>query len=307
MKYEIMLKMVFMLLSRSRVTATEFAQRFSICRRSVMRYLTAIELAGVPLYVNYGCNGGYSVADTYKIPTSFFSVKEYDSMLAALIAVESEVPSNELKTVIDKLKSSSRRENEGAILSSDSLIIDSSPWCNTAEYKNILLLLERTVADRNIIEIIYQDRVGATTKRKVEPHTLIFKQGVWYLYGYCHTRSEFRLFKVMRISSATVTDSVFTRRAIDGICSALNFSVAQDLIDVEFEVDESISEEIEEWLGVGNVIRKNGKIYAQAKADNGRGFISKIMGFDGKLKVIKPNGLKEKIKKTCENMLQSLV
>ena len=39
MKYQIMVEMLFMLLARKKVTAREFAQRFSISKRTVFRYL----------------------------------------------------------------------------------------------------------------------------------------------------------------------------------------------------------------------------------------------------------------------------
>ncbi len=48
--------------------------------------------------------------------------------------------------------------------------------------------------------------------RRVEPHGLVCKAGVWYLVAYCQMRRDFRTFKVARIEDVVVRDETTTPR-----------------------------------------------------------------------------------------------
>ena len=54
MKYELMLKILYLLLSKKKVSAAYIARRFEISTRTAFRYLTAISLANIPLIAEPG-------------------------------------------------------------------------------------------------------------------------------------------------------------------------------------------------------------------------------------------------------------
>ena len=49
------------------------------------------------------------------------------------------------------------------------------------------------------------------TRRRVDPYHLIFKDGFWYLVGFCHWRGEERLFRVDRIRHIHILNEKFTQ------------------------------------------------------------------------------------------------
>jgi predicted DNA-binding transcriptional regulator YafY len=57
MKYEIMLKILFELLSKKCVKANYLANKFDVSERSIHRYINCLEYAGVPIYTLRGSNG----------------------------------------------------------------------------------------------------------------------------------------------------------------------------------------------------------------------------------------------------------
>ena len=65
MKHEIMIRILFILLARNKVSASEIATRFEISRRTVYRYIDTLCLANVPILVDRGANGGFYIADSY--------------------------------------------------------------------------------------------------------------------------------------------------------------------------------------------------------------------------------------------------
>ena len=56
---------------------------------------------------------------------------------------------------------------------------------------------------------------GYIGRRTIEPHLLIYKQNIWYVYAWCRKRSAFRLFKIGRIRSARATGEKFEKRPFD--------------------------------------------------------------------------------------------
>lgn len=55
------------------------------------------------------------------------------------------------------------------------------------------------------IEIIYRKlNTDEVTERIVDPYRLTFYEGVWYMYGYCHLRGDYRWFALDRIERLRV-------------------------------------------------------------------------------------------------------
>ncbi len=68
------------------------------------------------------------------------------------------------------------------------------------------------------------DRLGNPTKRGVEAQGLFGSTHGWYLIGWCRMRDGGRMFRLDRISAATVTDEKIPERDVD------------EVLDVPFDV-----------------------------------------------------------------------
>ena len=66
MKNQILIDILFLLLSREKVSAKYIAEKFNISTRSVYRYIDELSIP-VPIYNIRGRNGGYTISDTFKI------------------------------------------------------------------------------------------------------------------------------------------------------------------------------------------------------------------------------------------------
>ena len=306
MKYEIMLKILFELLAKKCVKANYLAEKFEVSVRSIHRYITCLELAGVPIYTVRGNNGGFAIIDTYKLSSTFMTVSEFEQTINALTAITESVPNKSLTSVISKLKAVVKNEYSGFDIKSGNLIIDAGPWGDTVGYKSKLTVIQKSIEERKVLSIRYHDRNGDVTERNVEPHVIVFKQGLWYVYAYCRLRQDFRFFKTGRIEQANMLDEQFSRREMKNSDLPLNFwennVISQD---VTLEIDKSVLSDVEEWLGIENVSEKNGKFIAEAKLPFDNGLASKIMSFGSGIKVLSPNSLKEQIKSCAQSILEN--
>ena len=306
MKYEIMLRILFELLSKKCVKASYLAEKFEVSVRSIHRYINCLELAGVPLYTVRGSNGGFAIVDTFKFSSTFMTEREFEQTINALSAITDSVPNKTLDSAINKLKSAAKNQTSGFNIKSGGIIIDAGPWGDTINYKSKLVVIQKSLENCKKLLIKYHDRNGDITERIIEPHIIVFKQGIWYVYAYCNMRNEFRFFKTGRIEHANISNESFVRKDISKNDLPLNFwQFEPTTIDVQLEIDKKYLSDIEEWLGVENVRNVNGKNIAEAKLPYDNGLISKIMSYGSGIKVLAPEELKNDVKKNAKEILDN--
>ena len=306
MKYEIMLKILFELMSKKCVKASYLSEKYEVSVRSIHRYINSLELAGVPIYTIRGNGGGFSIIDTFKFSSTFLTVNEFEQTINALKAITDGVPNKDLSNVINKLKSVMRNDYTGIDIKGGNLIIDAGPWGDAVGYKVKLSILQKCIESCNLLSITYHDRNGDITERVIEPHVIVFKQSLWYVFAYCHLRNEFRFFKTGRIQQANILDQKFKRRDLGQVELPLNFwsnnIIAKDVI---LEIDKKCLSDVEEWLGIENVKCVNGKHVAEVKLPYDNGLISKIISYGNGIKVISPSELSNEIKKYAQDILEA--
>ena len=300
MKFEIMIDILFDLLASRNVKASDLARKYGVCARTIFRYLNCLDGAGVPIYTVRGRNGGIRIVDTYRLSSTFMTVKEFEQVINSLTAIVSSVPDKALSNAINKLKATVKPEYGGFDVKSGNLIIDGGPWGDTVGYKAKLQVIEKSLNETKELFIRYHDRNGTVSERIIEPHVIVFKQGIWYVYAYCRLRNEFRFFKTGRIENAVIRDKTFVRRELSEQDLPLDFwhnSVQAERVIME--IDKSVLSDIEEWLGIENVKKDGDRFYADVSLPFDDGLVSKIMSYSSGVKVLSPDTLKEKIKTTA--------
>ena len=303
MKYEIMLGILFDLLSKRTVSAPYLAQKYEVSVRTIYRYLESLEGAGVPLYSVRGNNGGIRIVDTYRLSSTFLTQKEYESTINVLSSFNNNMPDKILESVINKIKSTIKPEQSSLSFVTGNLVIDNGHWGDTTGYKNKLSVIKNSIDNTKKLSIKYHDRNGETSERIIEPHLILFKQGLWYTYAYCNLRKEFRFFKTGRIEHATITNENFIKKQISINDLPLNFwentSTTKQVI---LKVDKNVVSDIEEWLGIECVKKVNDEFFAEGTLPYDDGLVSKIMSYGKHVEVIKPKELKDKIKAVAKEI-----
>ena len=305
MKIQALIEILFILLSKNKVSAKYLAERLGVSLRSVYRYIDELSIA-LPIYNTRGRNGGFSVSETYKLPASFFTKEESEFLTGVLNGMNNEVNSQILSKILDKITAITKKSNENTTLDFGNLIIDGGPWGNVEGYKESVTFFENAIENKKIVRISYLSRNGIISERDVEPHTLILKQGLWYVYAYCLSRKEFRLFKLGRIEKVNDTGKVFTRRSTEKIKETLNEWYENLSVEsVSLKIDKTAKADVEEWLGVDKISKlKDGNIVANFNLPIDDILVGKILSFGNKVKVEEPKLLKKLVKTAAEEVLK---
>ena len=302
MKSQIMIEILILLLSGKTITASKIADRYEISVRSVYRYVDDLSLCGIPVYVTRGRYGGIKIADTYRLPSGFFTNGEYTATINALTAMLSQVSDKNLSTALEKLQIQQKSEKRELAVCGN-IIVDGGTWGGSKKFSEKMRICELAVNEGKSLYIDYISRDGEHSKRVVDPHTLIYKQGIWYVYAFCHTKQTFRTFKIGRIKSASFTGETFVKKAVSREETDLSFNYpAEKLVDVTFGIEKSSLADAEDWLGIDNIEPRGEGFIASLSLPDDEGLVNKILSYGGKVKVLELQNLKERVIETARKI-----
>lgn len=295
MKYEIMINIMMLLLSKRKLTAQQIASRYGISTRSVYRYIEELNVCGVPVDVARGRYGGITIADTFRLPAGYFTREEYASTINALTAMSSQVNDESVISALEKLQRQQKSEKRELSVCGN-IIVDGGTWGDSKKFSEKMRVCESAVNGSKCLIIDYISREGEHSKRVIDPYVMIFKQNVWYIYAFCHTKQTFRTFKIGRIKSATFTGDTFVKKEFTRDDIDLNFYYsAENLVDVTLEIEKNSIADAEEWLGIDNIEPRGRAFIARLTLPDDGGLVNKILSYGGAVKVLEPLELKEKV------------
>ena len=157
------------------------------------------------------------------------------------------------------------------------------------------------------LNIEYKTIDGATSKRLIDPHIITYYDGAWYAKCYCHLRDEIRVFAIHRILKAEISDKEFERdeTIIKGNVKGHPFNY-ETVKDIEVWCSNEIAGYVVERSRSQNQeIKTNsdGSVNVYIKSASPREIISWVLSEGGSAKIIKPESLAEKVKRSAEKIL----
>ncbi len=305
MKYQHMIDMLFVLLTKRRVSAGELAARYNISVRTVYRYIDEMTVAGIPIDVARGAGGGIYISDAYKLPKGYMTREEYESAIGAMQAMESELGDPALSSAIRKLSAKAKEERQDGAITGN-ILVDSGTWGSERKFSEKLALLERSIAEKEALEIDYTARGGERTRRVILPHLLVYKQNIWYVYAYCRMRGAFRLFKIGRMRSILKTGEQFAPMPFSRDDVPLSFwTDGERTVEAKFLISPEVLPFAEEWLGIENVHEKDGRFVADVTLPDDESLVEKILSAGAGFKVLSPASLAERVRDEARKIAES--
>ncbi|MGE5379756.1 MAG: helix-turn-helix transcriptional regulator [Methylocystaceae bacterium] len=213
MRLDRLLAIVVLLVNRRTVRARELAEMFEVSERTILRDISAINQAGIPIITYPGPRGGIGLAENYRLEQNLLAMEDIVAVLGALNGLQSAFKDNDLALTIEKVRAliPQARTNEYEDKASQ-MVIDLTPWGEKGEQNEVINQIKKSICQRQVLEFLYLTPGQEPVIRQVEPDHLLLKMNNWYLYGYCRLRKNFRVFKLSRIRDFKVLDTTFVRR-----------------------------------------------------------------------------------------------
>ena len=297
MKIDRLIGILSILLQEEKTTAPELAEKFEVSRRTINRDIEDLCKAGIPVQTVQGSGGGIRIMDSFKMDRTLLTSKEMQMITAGLRSLDSVSGSNNYGQLMEKISAGSSEFIGGR----DSILIDLSSW-NKDDVSNKISMIQDAIGSRNLIRFRYLAPKGNST-RTIEPYYLIFKWSSWYVWGWCRTRKDYRLFKLNRLDGLLIcADRYEPRRAplpdLDTDKIFKGTISARVIIDADEKwrlVEDFGSHCFEEM--------KDGRLLFDGSFSDEDALITWLLSFEDKAELVEPENMRDEMKKVL-NLMQ---
>lgn len=230
MKIDRLIGILSILLQKDKVTSSELAEKFEVSRRTILRDIETISLAGIPIVSEQGQGGGISIMSGYRIDRTLLSSEDMQAILAGLKSLDSVSGTNRYRQLMDKLSA----EESASVTVDGHIIIDLSNWDSRAVSDKIELI-KKAMEERQLIAFTYFSP-NSETQRKIEPYHLVYQWSSWYVWGWCTERNDWRMFKLTRMTGLRCTGEACPDRAVpEYTCDKLRHTNGEVEATVRFD------------------------------------------------------------------------
>ena len=211
MRADRLLSLLLLLQARGRMTAQELAERLEVSERTVYRDISALGMAGIPVYAERGPGGGCGLLDGFRTNLNGLSAAEVETLLLSSVPGPLRdlglAPALEaaLLKLVAALPSKRRSEAERY---RQRLHVDPAGWGRAGEAVPHLRTLQEAIWQDRRLRLTYAHD-HEVSERVVEPLGLVAKASVWYLVAL--SEGEMRVFRVSRVLAAEPLMETFAR------------------------------------------------------------------------------------------------
>jgi predicted DNA-binding transcriptional regulator YafY len=205
-----LLTILEILQSRNEVSGPELAATLEVDVRSVRRYVTMLRDMGIPVESDPGRYGTYYLRPGFRLPPLMFTGGEILAIILGLMAVRHVGLSGALAVEsaiakIERVLPDMLRERARAVQDVLTFNMPAAPPPSEEMLAGVSLAAHQCSA----LWMAYHGEGGDKTERVVDVYGLVYHSGFWYAVGYCHLRTDLRIFRLDRIRQIRLLDTTF--------------------------------------------------------------------------------------------------
>ncbi|GAA3584994.1 WYL domain-containing protein [Amycolatopsis ultiminotia] len=215
-----MLKLLSLLQTRRDWPGRVLSERLDVSDRTVRRDIDQLRDLGYRIVAIKGPDGGYRLDAGSQLPPLLFDDDQAVAIAIALQvaatsgAADGEAALRALATVRQVLPSRLRHRTEG--VSFTSLPSDAATTVDTG----VLVAVSAAVRAHQVLRFDYaspgRDPDAAPSRRRAEPHHVVFGNGRWYLVAWDLDLGDWRVYRLDRLTVGIPTGPRFTPRTVPG-------------------------------------------------------------------------------------------
>lgn len=306
------LALLELLQSHGQLSGSELARRLEVDGRTLRRYIVALEELGIPISAERGRHGGYRLVAGFKLPPLMFSAEETLAVSLGLLAVrslglgESELALESAQAKLSRVMPVALRRRLVALRETASLDLARARAGTSVA---ALATLAEAAQVRARVEFRYRDPQGAETLRQLDPYGLAYRNGCWYVSGFCHLRQALRSFRLDRLDTPRMLAERFERPADFDTLRHLRESFARMPRAYPVEIlMRAAREQVVAVLGepLGLLAEVDGGTLLRASTDDLDWFARRLCGLPFDFEVRQPLELREPLRRQAERVLRNL-
>ncbi len=212
MRADRLLTLVMLLQTRGKMTTQQLAEEMDVSRRTILRDIDALSVAGIPVYTDGGHGGGVALDENYRVTLTGLKESEIRSLfISNNNQLLQDVGLGEAaESSLLKLSAALPTVHQPSVdFIRQRIHIDPMWWWHDGEPLPFWDDLQKAVYEDTRIRVVYESYDGSIGERVLEPYSLVAKSSFWYLIAKCD--GEFRTYRVSRFHSVTLLGDHFKR------------------------------------------------------------------------------------------------
>ena len=200
-----LLDLLELLQARPLMTGRELADHLEIDRRTVRRYIAALQELGIPVEGQRGVGGGYRMRPGFRLPPLMLTEDEAVAVVFGLLAADRlGADVDDALTKLHRVLPDALRRRVEA-LEATLAFTEAAPSAAPVRGDTALRLAE-AIRRRRRLDVRYHTFAGEESDRELSPVGLVVHSGRWYLAAFDHGRDDLRTFRVDRMSRVEIAE-----------------------------------------------------------------------------------------------------
>lgn len=297
------------------VPIDELCEKFAISREELVGDLDTLRMCGVPDYtpadlIDYWIEGDrvhVVFADFFKRPLTLTREEAVAIFVAGHALIRSDIfrEDGALGSALAKVgRLLSEEEKEDVENVIERIRVEMSAYRD--RWKEIIE--EGLEKEKDLLIEYFSFSRGEMSKREVEPLSLLWSKGHWYLFAWCHEANDTRLFRMDRIKSVYLTDRNVDRQAREAL-------EVPDLVG-EYKPDKKAHHVklrftggegrrlAEEWPTVKVTEGRGGAITIELRTRNLSWLANYLLKFGDRMRVESPRELNKMVEEKARALLE---
>ncbi|MEZ4736790.1 MAG: YafY family protein [Caldilineaceae bacterium] len=225
-----LLTILELLQAHGELSGVDLAARLEVDVRTVRRYITMLQDMAIPIEAERGRHGGYRLRPGYKLPPLMFSTDEALAITLGLLMTR------RLGLGVDPISVEGALAKLGRVLPpalhqsvqalAEVLVVE-TPLPDKGPSSVVVSTVSLAVQRQIQVELHYQALTGEETQRAVDPYGVLYRNGYWYMAGYCHLRQDLRAFRLDRVVRVQLATATFVRPTAFDMLAFIEESIAK--------------------------------------------------------------------------------
>lgn len=300
MKIDRLFGLTIYLLNHGRTSAERLAGHFEVSKRTIVRDMETLCMAGIPISSTFGAEGGYEINPDYVMRSQVSNQKDYSNIVMALQGLSTAYQNQEIETTLEKMRSLNQSMDSG-------MQLDLSAAREKISVNELLDQLNQAITAKHVIEFTYSNAAGEKKLVQAEPVYTIYQWYHWYLVAYNKKHEDYRMYKLLRMEAVKqlpIPNSIMHSQA--KVRKLLESKPdARTMLPVCLYCDQSIKARCREYLN-GRITKEyeDGSFtYEMTVPENEAFWYGVVLSFGSHAKVLEPDSLKQRIIKDCKSVL----
>lgn len=298
MKDNRLFRILYYILEKGKVTASELADKFEVSVRTIYRDIDSISSAGIPIYALQGKGGGIEIAEDFVLSKSLLSENEKQQIMSALQGLDNTAIQHE-NELLTKLSALFKMKNTSWIE------VDFNNWQNNKMYEKTFNDIKSAILSKNIVSFTYFSSNEKETSRRVKPVRLLFKGQDWYLYALCLLRNDFRYFKLSRIKNLETHTEKFDDNFEDVVLK--KEMPYENTVHIKVKFDRKAAFRVYDELNGEIIEDSDGNLYAEIEVPNDYNLYNYIFSFGDGAEVLEPKEIRMQVKEMINKMAEKYI